>query len=81
MDQGQILNAVNDIFKDVLDDEDILLTRKTVADDVEDWDSLTHINIIVAIEKHFNIKFTSLEIQNFKDVGAMCDRISEKLNR
>ncbi|MEW6599511.1 MAG: acyl carrier protein [Nitrospirota bacterium] len=81
MDQGQILKEVNDIFKDVLDEDGISLTRETVADDVEDWDSLTHINIVVAIEKHFNIKFTSLEIQNFKDVGAMCDRISEKLSR
>jgi acyl carrier protein len=81
MDQSQLLKEVNDIFKDVLDEDSIVLTRETVADDVEDWDSLTHISIIVAIEKHFNIKFTSLEIQNFEDVGAMCDSISEKLSR
>ena len=81
MDQRQLLKEVNDIFKDVLDEEGIVLTRETVADDVEDWDSLTHINIVVAIEKEFNIKFTSLEIQNFEDVGAMCDSISKKLDR
>ena len=79
MDQDQVLKEVNDIFKDVLDEDGIQLTRETVADDVEDWDSLTHINIVVAIEKRFNIKFTSLEIQNFEDVGAMCDSIAGKL--
>ena len=79
MDQDQILKEVNDIFKDVLDEQYIQLNRETVADDVEEWDSLTHINIVVAIEKRFNIKFTSLEIQNFENVGAMCDSIAAKL--
>lgn len=78
MDQSQILKEVNDIFKDVLDEESILLTRETVADDVEDWDSLTHIQLVVAIEKHFKIKFTTSEIQSFDDVGAMCDSIYKK---
>jgi len=66
---------VNDIFINVLDEDNIVLTRDTTADDVEDWDSLSHIHIIVAIEQHFNIKFTSLEVQNFRNVGEMCDSI------
>lgn len=78
MDPSQVIKEVNDIFIDVLDEEDIVLKRNTTANDIEDWDSLTHIQLVVAIEKHFNIKFTSSEIQNFADVGEMCDRIYEK---
>jgi acyl carrier protein len=80
MDTNRILKEVNDIFIDILDEDNIILTRDTIADDVEDWDSLSHIHIIVAIEKHFKIKFTSLEIQNFKNIGDMCDCILKKIS-
>lgn len=79
MDLNQILKELNDIFIEVLDEMDVVLTRDTVADDIEEWDSLTHIQLVVAIEKHFQIKFTSSEIQNFKNVGEMCDCIFEKI--
>ncbi|MHC4183500.1 MAG: acyl carrier protein [Planctomycetota bacterium] len=79
MDINQILKEVSDIFIDILDEDDIVLARDTTADDIEEWDSLTHIQLIVAIEKHFKIKFTSSEIQNFKDVGEMCDKIVERV--
>lgn len=79
MDSNQILKEVNDIFINVLDEDDIVLTRDTVADDIEEWDSLTHIQLVVAIEKHFQVKFTSSEIQGFKNVGGMCDSIFAKL--
>lgn len=78
MDKGQILKEVNDIFINVLDEDGIVLTRETTANDVEEWDSLTHIQLVVAIEKHFQIKFTSSEIQHFKNVGEMCDSIAIK---
>jgi len=79
MNEQDILQKVNDIFIDVLDDEDITLTRETTAKDVEDWDSLTHIQLIVAVEKKFKIKFTSLEIQGFKNVGHFCSEVKKKL--
>jgi acyl carrier protein len=79
MDKDQILKEVNEIFIDVLDD-DVVLGRETTADDVEDWDSLVHMQLILAIEKHFKIKFISSEIMNFKNVGEMCDRIFVKKN-
>lgn len=78
MHTNQILKEVNNIFIDVLDQEDIVLMRNSTADDVEDWDSLTNMRLIVAIEKHFNIKFTTSEIQKFRNVGEMCDSIIEK---
>ena len=78
MNVDEVIKQVNDIFIDVLDDDDIILSRETTANDIEEWDSLNHIQLVVAIEKHFKIKFTSSEIQNFKDVGEMCDVIATK---
>jgi acyl carrier protein len=79
MDLNSVLNEVILVFKEVLDTEDIELKYETTANDVEDWDSLTHIQIIVAVEKHFKIRFNSGEIQKFKNVGEMCDAILKKI--
>ena len=78
MEKTQILEEVQEIFQDVLDNEDIELAAETVADDIDEWDSLTHIQLIVAIEKHFKIKFTSKEILSWKNVGEMIDCIATK---
>ncbi|MGB0870302.1 MAG: acyl carrier protein [Flavobacteriales bacterium] len=79
MTKEEILKSVTEIFIDVLDDEDIVLSENTTADDVEDWDSLTHIQLIVATEKKFNIKFTAQEIRNLANVGEYCDLVHSKL--
>ena len=78
MEKQEILLQVQEIFCDVLDNEDLVLTMTTTASDVEDWDSLTHIQLIVAIEKHFGIKFTSKEILSWANVGEMVDCIDSK---
>ncbi len=78
MEKNEILSKVEDIFKDVLDNEDIVLARETTANDIEEWDSLSHIQLIVAIEKAFKIKFTSKEILSWKNVGEMIDCIATK---
>ncbi len=78
MEKQDILLKVQDIFRDVLDNEEIKLNENTTADDVEDWDSLTHIQLIVAIEKSLKLKFTSKEILSWKNVGEMIDCISKK---
>lgn len=75
MDKKQILEEVQEIFREVLDNEEIELQFNTTSDDVDEWDSLTHIQLIVAIEKHFKIKFTSVEIMGWKNVGEMIDFI------
>lgn len=80
MDSTAIMKQVNDIFIDVLDNDDIKLTRETSAKDIEEWDSLNHIQLVVAIEKHFKQRFTSSEIQGWKNVGEMCDAIAKRLN-
>ena len=78
MERNQILAEVQEIFRDTLDNEEITLTDATTANDVEEWDSLTHIQLIVAIEKHFRIKFTSKEILSWQNVGEMVDCISTR---
>ena len=78
MEKNQIMEEVQEIFRDVLDNEDIVLANETTAEDIEEWDSLSHIQLIVAIEKHFKVKFTSKEILSWKNVGEMIDCISTK---
>lgn len=78
MNKDQIISEVQEIFRDVLDNEEIVLTNETTADDIEEWDSLTHIQLIVAIEKHFQIRFTSREILSWQNVGEMIDCIASK---
>ena len=78
MEKSQILDEVQAIFREVLDNEEIVLANETTADDIEEWDSLTHIQLIVAIEKHFKIKFTSKEILSWQNVGEMIDCITTK---
>ena len=80
MNLNEVIAQTNRIFIDILEDDEIILKEETTADDIEEWDSLNHIQLIVAIEKHFNIKFTSIEIQSFKNVGEMCETILKKLS-
>jgi acyl carrier protein len=78
---SDVLAEVNRVFRTVLDDDAVQLSYETTAKDVENWDSLNHIELVVAIEKHFNIKFNFAELQKFKNVGQMCDNIVARLNR
>ena len=78
MNRIEIMAKLNEIFCDVFDDEDIVLSDDTTADDIEDWDSLEQINLLVAIEKQFNIKFQLADVADLENVGAMADLV-EKL--
>jgi acyl carrier protein len=80
MDHNEIIEKLNGIFIDVLDNPGIVLKDETSASDIEEWDSLNHIQLVVAIEKSFRIKFTAKEIQSWKNVGEMCNGIQEKFN-
>jgi acyl carrier protein len=79
MDRSEILKVINDIFIETLDNEEIELSEDSQASDVEDWDSLSHIQLVVEVEKHFKIRFTSKEIQSWGNVGDMIDSVVAKL--
>ena len=78
MERNEIYAKLNEIFCDVLDLDEVELTDASRADDIEEWDSLSHIQLIVAIEKAFGIKFTSHEIMKWNNVGEMVDSILAK---
>jgi len=79
MDKKEILKQVQEIFRDQLDDEHLVLESETTAMDVDEWDSLNHIMLVVGIEKHFNLKFTSKEIISFTSIGDIVNCIEGKI--
>jgi acyl carrier protein len=76
---ASILEELQSIFRDVLDQPDLILTRESNASNVDDWDSLAHINLVTAIERHFKIRFALGELQELKNVGDMIDLIQVNL--
>lgn len=79
MEQKELLSEINKIFIDVFDDESIVLNEHTTTTDIEAWDSLNHIQMITAVEKHYKIRFELNDLLNFKDVGDLCRGIQEKI--
>lgn len=80
MEQSRILKEVNSIFIKVFEDPSIQLTEQSTTDDVESWDSLNHIQMITAVEKHFKIRFELNDLLNFANVGDLCKGIQKKLD-
>ena len=79
MTEAEILAAVRDIMLDVFDLDELTVTPATTAKDVEDWDSLSHIRLVVAIEGRFGLRFSTAEVESFKNVGDMVRSIQSKL--
>lgn len=79
MTRQEILDQLTDIFRDILDVDDLEVTDSLKADDVDEWDSLSHIQLIVAIEKHWKIKFNAREIMTWQNVGQMVDTIVQRI--
>jgi len=73
------LEKLNPIFRQVFEDDEININRETTADDIDAWDSLSHINLVIAIEMGFNIRFALGELQVLKNVGNLADLIDKKL--
>jgi acyl carrier protein len=80
MDKSEILNKVSHIFIDTLNNDDLKINEATTANDVAEWDSLSHILLVVAIEKYFKIRFTSKEIQSWENVGEIINSVQERLS-
>ena len=75
MTQEEIYERLNTVFREVFDDDEIVVSESTPADDIEDWDSLEHINLVAAVEQEFGIKFTMAQVMGMKNVGEMVDII------
>lgn len=79
MTREEVFERVNEVFRDVFDDEEITVGEETTADDIEDWDSLEHIHLVTAIEQELKMKFTMGQVVSMKNVGEMVDIILEKV--
>lgn len=79
MTKQEILAKMQDIFRDVLDNDDIVLSEETTAQDIEEWNSLTQVQLITAIEQTFNIRFSLMEMMNWTRVGEIAEGIMGKL--
>jgi acyl carrier protein len=79
MTRDEVFQALDGVFQEEFDDDTLHVQETTVASDIEDWDSLEHINLIVAVERHFNMKFSMGEVTGMKNVGAMADIIAERI--
>jgi len=76
---SETLTQLNEVFQDVFDDDEIVVARETSAKDIEDWDSLMHVNLVLAVESKFGVRFTSTEVASLKDVGELNDLVEKKL--
>lgn len=79
MTREEVFATLNEVFQDVFDDESITVNEETTADDIEDWDSLEHINLIAAVEQEFGMKFNMGQVVSMKNVGEMADIIIGKI--
>ena len=79
MRKEEVFEKLNEVFRDVFDDEDITVTEATTADDIEDWDSLEQINLLAAVEQEFGMKFNMGQVVSMKNVGEMAEIIMSKI--
>ena len=78
MTREEVFERLNKVFRDVFDDDDITVTETTTSADIDDWDSLEHINLVAAVEQEFGMKFTMGQVVTMKNVGEMVDIILRK---
>ena len=79
MTREEVYEKLNEVFRDVFEDDEITVNDETTSADIEDWDSLEHINLVNAIEQEFGIKFSMGQVVTMKNVGEMVDIILEKI--
>lgn len=74
-----VLDRLNDVFQEVFEDDELVIERNLTANDIDDWDSLTHVSLVLAVEREFDIRLSSSEVTSLKDVGQFIDLIEEKM--
>ncbi|MCM1507060.1 MAG: acyl carrier protein [Ruminococcus flavefaciens] len=78
MNKNEIVKRLTEVFRDIFDDDSIVITEKTTANDIDDWDSIEHINLIGAVEEEFSMRFKMREVSGMKNVGEMIDIIAQR---
>lgn len=78
MNKKEIVKRLTEVFRDIFDDDSIVITEKTTANDIDDWDSIEHINLIGAVEEEFSMRFKMREVSGMKNVGEMINIIAER---
>jgi acyl carrier protein len=76
----EILEQLTEVFQMVFEDDEIEINRDTTADDIDGWDSMSHMTLLMAIEEDFEIEFEEWEVIDLADVGELIDLITEKLS-
>ncbi|MBQ7583151.1 MAG: acyl carrier protein [Lachnospiraceae bacterium] len=79
MTRDEVFEEVRRIFRDNFDDEELVIVDETNSSDIEDWDSIEHINLVIAMEKKFSLKFNIKEVGKLANVGEMVDLICKML--
>lgn len=79
MTREEVFTKLNEVFRDVFDDETICVNENTTSEDIEDWDSLEHINLLAAVEQEFGMKFNMGQVVSMKNVGEMADIIMSQV--
>ena len=79
-DINDVLHQLSEIITDIVDSDGTTLAEKTIAEDVEGWDSLANIRFMLAVERHFDVRFSANEMESFKDVGSLARCIVAKIN-
>lgn len=78
MNRIDVIQRLTNVFRDVFDDDSIVITDSTTSADIEDWDSIEHINLVGAVEDEFKLRFKMKEVSGMKNVGEMIDIICER---
>lgn len=80
MEKKELMDKLTEIFRGVMDNDDIVLTDETTSEDIEEWDSLSHIELIDVIGKELGVKITSMEFRGWENVGEMVESLLQKLS-
>ena len=75
MEFNEVMGLLYPIFRDVFDDDELIIEANTTANDIDGWDSLTHIRLVITIEKAFDLRFTAAEVSELENVGEMVELI------
>ena len=80
MESTDLLDRITPLFREVFDDDGLVITPEMTADDIDEWDSLSHIRLIVSHEIEFGVKFKTTELSDLRNVGDFIDLLKSKLD-